>query len=507
MAAPVPSDFSGGLNTRLLPFLLPANQLQVAQNVVVRNGRLTPLKGLGTAVATGLGAGTWASIHKVGSTWIASTATRYIVPWQNTKAAYVQTGSAVAKWTNGTSTEDLGLAVPTVALVATNAAAGGITDPTAAYVYTWTSALGQESGPSPVSNSLALVARSVSFSALGTPPTGATGWRLYRLVSGVFLLQQTGTTAGLTPVNDTTNNLNLGDPILTEGTGPAPTMAGLAQGTYLAKVGGFSGNHFYQSNSGTPWAWRTGAIDLPDDIIAAAGTKTGWLVLTASAPYWISGEAGYTRLDDSDNVYGCPAGAQFSLTKVHGGWVWWANEGLVMFKGGGEFSLLSVAALDQEDADAISVTGMVGAFTDGEYVLFHSGGSLRCDMRMGGAVFTTGTQTIGGKFSANDGTLYVSVGNDVKVWAAGANLTMTVRTREFAHAETYQPYHIRSAHLTANGEVTAQFYKDGSAWGSARTREDTAGRILFRPAPGLRNFGALQLTAAVEIETVEINAA
>jgi hypothetical protein len=496
-------EWSAGLNNRLDAWKIAPNALTVAENVVLRDGRLQPLKGLGSSVQA-VASGTKA-IWKLGNNWITSTSRRWHVPWQTSYLIHMESGGA-CQLTDGTTTETLGLARPTVALTATNAAAGNITADNITWVYTWTSALGQESGPSPPSNELDLSGRSVSFSALGTPPAGATGWKLYRSLAGVYLLQQTGTVTGgvaSAPANDNTLNLSLGTPILTEDASPPPNFSGLAQGTYLGKVGAFLNNKFYQSNAGAPWAWPTAPIELPSNIVAAFGSSVGWVVLTADRPYFISGEDLSTRKDEAPNVYGCAAA--HSMTKTHGGWIWWADEGLVMWREGSGFELLSAGALDDEDVAAYSTTDMVGAFTNGELVLFHTGGALRCDLRSGTPVFTTSTVTTAGAHVTTDGTLYVVDGTAIKQWAAGSNLTMRCRTKEFCADSTRDRLHVHGAQVRHDGTVTAKWYASGTQHGGDLTLTSGAGDTYCRIKPGAWHRIALELSSSEPIYEVTIN--
>ena len=508
MPSLVLSDFRGGLNTKLDPWKLQPNQLQAAENVILRNGRLDPLPDLGSAVTTGLGSGNWTWIYKLGNQWLASTTQRYAVLWQNIYLAYIESGNS-PQYTNGTSISNLGLSSPLSAPTATDSGTGNITNATVQYVVTYYDVLGQESGPSPLSNLLNLTGRQVSLTNIPTGPGSTVGRKIYRLVSGAFLLVTTIANNTATTFTDNTADTGLTSPLLTDQAGAAPTMKGLFINTYAARLWGWDANTIYWSNAGIASAWNMAGKKLSDNVVAGGSVGNINVALTASKPWIITGTTNATfTFNEANNVYGCPTGAGFSLVKTDKGLVYWSTQGLVLIDGGGGFTLLTREALGQSDVDVYNAvaSSMIGAYWNGYYMLFTSAGTLTCDLRDGPPVFTTNTQAIGAAFTALDGTLYVSVGSQIYPWAQGANRLMRVQTPSFTDADLYGPFHVRRAAVFTDGSVTPQWYQNSQKWGAYGLVDSKSGYCLCWTALGNWDRPSLELTTTSTINQIEVNA-
>lgn len=508
------SDFRGGLNTKADPWKLAPNQLQLAENVILRDGNLTPLKALGPAITTGLGAGTWSWIWKLGSTWLASTAQRFAVVWQNTSLAYVEAG--LAYYTNGSATSALGLATPTAAITAALGAAGVITNTTAAYVYTWVDSLGQESGPSPVSNVVAPNLQQVTLTGIANGPAGTVAKLVYRVTDGTFratpsvVVNDNVTTTG----TDNTADTSLGLPLLTSGYGAAPALDVLAINTFDARTWGAQGSTVYWSAPGVPGAFTLDSVDISGTVVCMGAVGQVMIAFTNNKPVRFTGPITINGRDafsnkEAGNTYGCPTGAGHSLSLSDMGLIYWSDQGLVLTDGV-SFTLLSRDHLSKDDVDAYTAvaSSMTAAYSEGYYHLFTSIGTLTCDLRGGSPVFTTNTQAVGAVFTALDGTLYASSGNAVYEWAAGtAYRTMRVQTFDWASpdGDTYLATHIRRAAVKTDDTVTPQWFQAGSAWGIYSPVTSNGGIAMCWATPGMWRFGSLRMTATSPITSVTFN--
>lgn len=508
MPSLVLSDFKGGLNTKSDAWKIATNQLRLAENVVLRDGNLTPLKGLGAAVTTGLGAGTWAWIYLLGANWLASTSQRYAVLWQSTYLAYVTVGAAPPQWTNGTSTSPLGLSLPVAAITAATGAAGVIISTSARYVATFVDALGQESGPSPLSPVLAVNLQQVNLTTIPLGGAGTTARKVYRLVVSSYRLVTTINDNTTTTYTDNTADSQLGQPLLTADAGPAPNLQGLAINTYDAALWGWINNVLYHSNVGAPHAWSTASNNLSDNIVAAGSVGSMLIVLTASGPWRVTGQGPNYTYKEAPNTYGCPVGAGFSLVKSDHGLIYWSTQGLVLTDGV-TFTLLSGDALSTADVAAYTAvaSSMIGAYADGYYHLFTSIGTLTCDLRGGSPVFTTNTQTIGAAYTTLGGALYVSSGNAVYPWATGANRTMRVETMAFVFGPDLdtKTENMRRVGVSTAGTVTPQFYQNGVSWGTYSAVAAVNGVGYCWSTLGNWDRPSLRLTSSNVITQLEVN--
>jgi hypothetical protein len=519
MARVTITDFSGGINTKVPAWKLRANQFQVAENAVLKNGQAQPLKGLGSSVTT-IGASTLAWLGRLGSTWMGSTTARYAVKWQGDYYAYVTSGGAGASWTNGTLTEDLGGVAPSTGLISTAIGAAGLVNGAdLTWVCTNVTAMGQESAPNLPSAPLTATLDTISLTNIPTGPTGTVSRRIYRSVSGIYRLVTTIADNVTTTYSDNVSDLNLGDPLLTDNANLAPALTGLAVDAHLARLWGWQGNTLHWSNTGTPSAWSDSSLTLNEDIVAACKTPKGLLVLTGATGYFViqlsipSASGGFSfgdisdenfRLESTNNTFGCAA--PFSLVQTDRGPVWWDDQGLVLYDGQ-SFVLLTADAFTDEQITAYSTTDMKAAYAQGFYYLFHSAGTLIVDLRQQVPVFTTSTLTnadIDAVYVGSDGTLYCADGNAVKQWNAGSNLTMRLRTPEYIGGDVNQPFWGVYADVHTSGSVTAQWLQDGSAWGTAETVSSLNGYARCWSELGNQTRCAFQASTTATITQMEV---
>lgn len=499
-------EWTGGLNLRQDAWKLPPNYLTTATNVVVKDGALVPLKALGSAEVTGLGAGTWAWIHKLGSTWLASTSVRFAIEWQGNRLYYVDGGTL--KVTDGTTPANAGVAGPTAPCSAAGGAGTGITGTNLSYVITYLNpTYGMESYPSPASGTVSPTNDSVDLSSIPT----STG--LYRKIyrtdaSGTYRYVATISDDSTTTYSDTTPVSGLGDPILTEGFTTPPTLSGICVGTHRRMVGYWNGSDAYRSAQGMPAQVSRAGTKMDEDIVAGFGCDLGFVFLTAAKPYLLTGTGvpvTDTYLTPYNNNYGCSAA--HSVCKTDKGFVWWSPKGLILFTPSGEFVELMAQHFDQADIDGYTASTIKCGYANGEVLVVTASATLRCDLTQGQPVWTTSDILPGAFYRAADGTLYCASGNDVKKWATGSAASMTIRTPEIANPNTNGRMHVRSARVRTDAAGnTYQWYASGSAHGSAPTAVRADGDDKVMAPQCLWHRAALQIAGTNAVREITIEA-
>lgn len=505
------NDFRGAsLNTKLDPWKLPANNFQTLENVVVRNGRLEPLKGLGETVNTGL-SGNLKSLHRFNSFWVGSTVRRFFNNWLDQYLIYLDENGGAIKFGNGAAWTNLGVARPSTALSLSAGATGSgyVTGSSIDYVYTFVDVFGQESAPSEPATVTGVTNATISISGIPMSVDASVKYiKIYRTVSGSYLKVTTLTVGAATFTDGSTAaqaNTALSDPLLTLDAGNVAPLEGLAIDPHIGRIWGWSGSGAYWSNTGAPWAWTLSNIIVGEPIKAMAGTTQGMLVLTTSRPYIIAGN------DDSSfslrpflNTYG--TSATFSLVRTDYGLVWWSPQGIVLYDQAGQFTLLTRDLLSGEDVTAYNAgsSAMVGAYARGYYYLFHSGGCLVYDLREGG--LTTSTITADAVYADRDGSMWVAQSGVVKPWNSGTNLTLRVRTGEFTdEGSLLEPFHIRKAVVSTSGTVTYQWSQMGNPWGTYSPMPSNNGIAYCWATMGLWFRGDLLVRSSSAIRQIEIN--
>jgi hypothetical protein len=178
-------QFSGEI-PRLLPRLLPDTGAQLAENVRLDDGGLTPMRRK-RAVHTveGIEAKT---IYKHGTTWLAWPTIVNAAPGPVAQDRLYYTGDGAPKMRVGAAVYPLALPFPSGALTATLSGSGTGDVITRFYVYTFVTEFGEESEPNPVSNEVNWqVGQTVTLSGFANAPSGRgiTKQRIYRSQSSI----------------------------------------------------------------------------------------------------------------------------------------------------------------------------------------------------------------------------------------------------------------------------------------------------------------------------------
>jgi len=312
------------------------------------------------------------------------------------------------------------------------------------YVFTWVTDLGEESAPSPPSDSIVVKdGDTVTLSGWGTPPSTnrvITHIRIYRTAVGAtdtdfqFVAE---ITAGTGTYNDSIIDAGLGELLQTASYDEPPAdMFGImaAPNGFLA---GFSKNTVCLSEPGYPHAWPVEyrlTTDTP--IVGGAVAGQSVFVLTEETPYVISGahprNMGMRKIDA---LQACVS--KRSIVPI-GGDVYYASPNGLVRVGPGGIEVVTGALLSREQWKGYYPATMLGANFNGTYFGFYDGGSAPL---RGGIVYdpreqrihlTTTPQFFVGRFTdPATGDLYVTDGENVLRWGDGAQSTFTWASKLF----------------------------------------------------------------------------
>ncbi|MGH1374493.1 MAG: hypothetical protein ACRBBW_20825 [Cellvibrionaceae bacterium] len=304
----------GGEMPRVDPKLLKDNYATKANNVELRRGQLAPVR-TPLAISQAVPTDTESIYHfnKDGNSgagfWFSFDGDADVVrgPIANdTELRTYFTGDGVPKYTHATiatagvgpypsASYDLGLPVPSTITAAgsTGEIPEGGQEISTSYVTTFVTDKGEEGPPSDSSN---IVVRwdsaSVSLSGF-TPPTGnynITHTRIYRVeLTGEYFMVAEIPISATTYLDEVDSDGLLRILPSTDWSAPHPDMKGLIalpNGVLM----GFWGNTIGFSEPYIPHAWPTGyQLALDYDVIGAAVSASGIIVVTTGSPYLIVG--------------------------------------------------------------------------------------------------------------------------------------------------------------------------------------------------------------------------
>lgn len=281
---------------RVQPRYLPDQNAQTARNVRLDRGHLEPIKSSALAHTA---PGVRATFYKHGATWLTFTdVTTRVVPGPvATDRLYITSASAAPRLLHSGTEYPLALPQPTVAPVMSRV---GVLDDelaeVALFAYTWVTAMGEESQPSPPGSIMLSPGNVAVLGSMPAPPTGRniTHKRIYRsqtTASGqtelFFIAEITGSDASYShdmeasPLQEAITSTDF-DP-------PPSTMQGI-----IAMPNGimaaFDGRELLLSEPWQPHAWPYKyRLSMTDEIVALAAFGSSLAVLTKGQPYIVQG--------------------------------------------------------------------------------------------------------------------------------------------------------------------------------------------------------------------------
>lgn len=283
-----------GEQPRISPRLLPSTSARSAINARLDDGALSPFRK--PVVEQSLEGGPFETIYRHNDVWLGFTGHVHAAPGPVADDRLYYTGDGVPKLRIGSDVYPLAVSRPTVAPTVTLGSSGSGDVITRAYVYTFVTAFGEESEPSPVSNEVAYQSgHTVTLSGIAAPPSGRniTKQRFYRTQTGqvgtdfYFIAERNASSSDFV---DTAAIDAFAEPLPSKSWNvPPDTLQGLIalpNGIMAA----FSGKRLYFSEPYRPHAWPESYVlttDVP--IVALAAMNTTIWVLTEGVPYRIVG--------------------------------------------------------------------------------------------------------------------------------------------------------------------------------------------------------------------------
>lgn len=288
------AQFSGEI-PRLLPRLLPDTGAQLAANVRLDDGGLTPVRRMRPVHTFTLD--DIQTIYRHGSTWLAWNGVVNAAPGPVAQDRLYFTGDGVPKMRVGTTVYALKLASATTAPTATLSGTGTGDVITRSYVYTFVTEFGEESQPSPVSNEVSWQSgQSVTLSGMQAPPSGRAivKQRIYRAQTSItmgtdffFIAERAASSANFTDTIEV-----FAEPLPSRDWSPPPdTMQGLIS-LPNGMMAAFDGKELLFCEPFHPHAWPIKyRLTMDTPIVALGAYATSIVVATQGQPYIVAGTA------------------------------------------------------------------------------------------------------------------------------------------------------------------------------------------------------------------------
>lgn len=285
---------------RLTPRLLPEAGAQIAQDVRLENGELSPFrKPFPIHEFVDPPAGGIKTIYRHASQWLAWGSIVHAAPGPVAADRLYFTGDGVPKMMFEGVTYPLAVQAPTAALTATVSGTGTGDAVTRLYVYTFVTEFGEESEPSPISAELLWKeGESVTLAGFQAAPAGRniTKQRIYRSQTGtsrgtqLFFIAERAASA--TDYVDTVPQEGIVEPLPSAYWNPPPDdlegLISLPNGMMAA----YKGKELYFCEPYRPHAWPESYVLTTDyDIMGLSAYGTTMVVATTGNPYIVSGTA------------------------------------------------------------------------------------------------------------------------------------------------------------------------------------------------------------------------
>jgi hypothetical protein len=389
----------GGIAPAINPALLADNAAQTAQNADLFGGSLRSFYDILT-VATPTKAGTKLSIYRFGKdvisdsnywfTWTQDVCVmRGLVADDASERTYYTgdgnppsvTDATLAITGGGTDYPNvsyrLGLPAPAAAPTLAPASSSGVTEDRA-YVYTYVTAWGEESAPSPAQICTVTVGANVDLSAMSVAPVGnynVTTKHIYRSVTtstGTDYFFVGSVAIATTTFTDNVPGESLGEPLLTVGwLAPPADMTGLIA-LHEGMAAGFHGKEVCICEPYTPYAWPMANRHTVDyDVVGLAALPQSLLILTKGTPYLVSGNDPATMLKQKfENDQACVS--RRSIARYKQGCLYASPDGLI-YAGIDGSRIVTEGLYRRADWQALNPSSMHGIVHEGLYYGFYNG--------------------------------------------------------------------------------------------------------------------------------------
>lgn len=364
-----------GEQPRVIPRLMPDNAAQSAVDCRLDDGGLTPMRRSAQIAPIDLpGAKT---ILRHAGVWRAWENVVHAVQGPVAQDRLYVTGDGAPKLIVGEDEYPLAVPRPPVALAATLDGSGSGDATTRLYVYTWVTALGEESEPCPVSNEVEWQpGHAVVLSGFTSPPSGRaiTHQRIYRsqtAQSGTYFYLIAERAATSANFDDTIAVDALQEPLPSAHWNAPPDQLEGLTALPNGMMAGFVGRDLYFCEPWRPHAWPERYILTADAPIVGLGAMgTSILVMTEGQPYLVDGTApeAMTMLKVEQNL---PCINRRGIVDLGYAIAYPSHDGLVVARADGGFSLATANIFSPEGWQRLSPGTMIGSQLQGRYVAFY----------------------------------------------------------------------------------------------------------------------------------------
>jgi hypothetical protein len=370
-----------GEQPRIVARLLPPSAARQTLNARLDDGGLSPYRApYPEAVIED--EGPFNTIYRFGSDWLAFTGTVHLARGPVATARLYYTGDGAPKLRVGENIYPLAVPRPSTGPTATPSGSGSGDVVTRAYCYTFVTAFGEESEPSPVSNEVNWQpGQTVTLSNIEDAPEAErniTKQRFYRSQTGsvgtdFYLIAERD-------VSDTNFTDNIGADAFAE---PLPSrhynaqVAGLSGLIALPNgmMAAFSGRTLYFSEPYQPHAWPeiyALTVDTPIVALAAMGT-TVW-VLTHGQPYRAVGTAPDAMVMGKVEA-NLPCISARGVVDLGYAVAWPTNEGLAVARADGSVGLATVNLFSPREWQRLNPGAMRASQISGRWIGSYSAAS------------------------------------------------------------------------------------------------------------------------------------
>lgn len=364
-----------GEQPRVIPRLMPDTAARAAFNTRLDDGGLTPVRQ--STVHADAATAACLTIYRHGDEWLSWEAVVDAAPGPVAQDRLYYTGDGPPKMRVDGDVYPLAVPRPAGPLTAALSGSGSGDIVTRIYAYTWVTSFGEESEPCPVSNPVDWEpGNTVVLSGFVAAPggRGITHQRIYRSQTGqtgtyFYLIAERSTTAA-----DFTDDIAVDafqEPLPSAAwNAPPDDLAGL---TALSNgmMAAFSGARLYFCEPYRPHAWPEKYVltcDAP--IVGVRGVGDAIVILTTRQPYMAAGAAPES-MQMRKLEHNLPCINARGIVDLGYAIAYPSNEGLVVVRADGGFSLASANLFDRDRWQALSPQTMIGGQHQGRYVSFY----------------------------------------------------------------------------------------------------------------------------------------
>lgn len=369
-----------GENPKIIPRLLGDMASQLAYNVRLDDGGLTPVrkKRFEYQFPSPPPAG-YRTIYKNGIEWLGWEDDVYVAPGPVATDRLYITGDGVPKMLVGGVTYPLAVPFPAGALTATlsGTPTPGAQGTTRIYVYTWVTAFGEESEPSPASADVFWTpGQTTTLSGFAATPAGRniTLQRIYRAQTGktgtqlYFIAERAASTGNFV---DTVSPELLQEQLPSAGwNAPPDDLTGLIS-LPNGMMAAFSGKELCFSEPYRPHAWPEAyRLTMDYDIVGLGAFSSSIIVTTKGTPYIVNGTAPENMVSEriEQNL---PCINARGIVDLGYSVVYPSHDGLVLVTASGA-TVATTRIFSRDDWLRLNPYGMVAGQYNGRYFTSYS---------------------------------------------------------------------------------------------------------------------------------------